>query len=109
MSTEKQFSSLKAMHADARLLTETGQAVVLLPAFSFRAAGHNERMDLLLVPWTHSSYTTRLFFERAIKERGQNWKEHYVVDRKWWAPSWNGVLATLPWREMLCAHIRAVA
>jgi hypothetical protein len=66
-------------------------------------------MDLLLVPWSHSGYVTRLFFERAITLRGQNWQSHRVVERTWWTPSYNGVAPTLPWREMLCAHLRSVA
>jgi hypothetical protein len=101
---------LRSMHSPVRLLSERGHPVVLLPAFSFRAAGQDQIMDLLLVPWAHSGgYPTRLFFERALRERGQNWTEQYAVDRKWWTPSWNGVPATLSWREMLGAHIRGVA
>lgn len=109
MSTEAQFAKLQAMSPAARLVREGGQAVVWLPAFSFVAAGKAAVMDLLLIPWAHEGYPTRVFFERAITERGQNWKEHYMVQRKWWAPSWNYVLASLPWTAMLCAHLRAVA
>jgi hypothetical protein len=109
VSTETEYSALKLLHAAARLLPEGGRPVVLLPAFSFRAAGRDQKMDLLLVPWEHSGYATRLFYQNAISERGQNWTQHCVIDRNWWAPSYNGVLTTLPWREILCAHIRSVA
>ena len=107
--TNTEFEKLKSMHTNARLLTQGGQPMVLLPAFSFRAAGRDQLMDLLLVPWAHSGYSTRLFFERAIRERGQNWTEHCFLERKWWTPSWNNVPATFPWREILGAHIRGVA
>lgn len=109
MSTEREIAAVKMMHAAARLLTEGGRPVVFLPGFSFRAAAKDQKMDLLLVPWEHSGYVTRLFFERPITERGQNWTQHYLIDRNWWTPSYNGVIATLPWREILCAHIRGLA
>ena len=104
-----EFARLKAMHEIAVLLKEGGKPVALLPNFTFTAGGRAETMDLLLVPFKHSAYTTRLFFERKIDDRGSNWSQHRVVDRNWWAPSWNNVPATLSWPAMLCAHLRAVA
>ena len=105
----EEFSRLKAMHETAVLLKEGSEPVALLPAFAFTAAGRAETMDLLLVPFKHSGYITRLFFERKINARGNNWKRHRVVDRNWWAPSWNHVPANLQWPAMLCEHLRAVA
>lgn len=104
----KEFVGLKAMHGGAVLLTEGGQPVVLLPAFSFTAGGQVQTMDLLLVPFNHSGYVTRLFFERQIAGRGANWKQLRVVERNWWAPSWNHVPASMKWTQMLLAHLRAV-
>jgi hypothetical protein len=106
---EAQFGQLQSLHRPARLLKEAGNPVVLLPGFAFRAVGRIETMDLLLVPWNHSGYTTRLFFERALTQRGRNWTSHRVVERTWWTPSFNDIAPTLPWREMLCAHLRSVA
>jgi hypothetical protein len=106
---EAQLAQLQRVHKDARLLREGGNPVVLLPGFAFRAAGQTETMDLLLVPWNHGGYMTRLFFERALSHRGRNWTTHRVVERTWWTPSYNDVQPTLPWREMLCAHVRSVA
>jgi hypothetical protein len=105
----EQFADMKAMHAGAVLLKEGGNPVVMLPAFGFTAAGDQpQHMDLLLVPFAHSGYVTRLFFEHPIPGRGSNWKQHRVVERNWWAPSWNNVPATMPWRQMLLAHLGAV-
>jgi hypothetical protein len=104
----KEFAGLKAMHAGAVLLTEGGQPVALLPAFSFTAGGQALTMDLLLVPFAHSGYVTRLFFAHQISGRGSNWNQHRVVERNWWAPSWNHVPASLRWTQMLLAHLRAV-
>ena len=105
----EEFAHLKAMNESAVLLREGGKPVVLLPAFRFTAAGRGATMDLLLVPFEHSGYTTRLFFERKIDGRVRNWSQHRVVDRNWWAPSWNNVPASSPWIEIFCAHLRAVA
>lgn len=103
------FDALQAMHSDAVLLKEGGKPVVLLPSFGFAAGGVAHRMDLLLVPFTHSGYVTRLFFENKIEGRGVNWNPHRVAERNWWAPSWNHVPESLRWTQMLLAHLRAVA
>ena len=108
-ASEEQLARLKVMHEGAVLLKEGGKPVALLPAFSFTGAGRRETMDLLLVPFEHSGYTTRLFFERKIDSRGRNWTQHRVVDRNWWTPSWNNVPASAPWSEILCDHLRAMA
>lgn len=105
----QEFANLLAMHGSAALLKEGGQHVALLPAFAFLAGGQPQRMDLLLVPFFHSGYVTRLFFAQQITGRGANWNQHRVVERPWWAPSWNDVPATLKWTQMLSAHLRAVA
>lgn len=105
----KEFAGMAAMHLDATLLREGGQAVVLLPKFRFVAGSISHEMDLLLVPFSHSGYVTRLFFEKKIDNRAANWNQHRVVERNWWAPSWNNVPASMPWTKMLSAHLRAVA
>ncbi|MDA9545305.1 hypothetical protein ACM43_12790 [Bradyrhizobium sp. CCBAU 45321] len=61
------FAGLQAMHREAVLLKEGGQPVALLPSFGFMAADIAYRMDLLLVPFAHSGYDTRLFFETRSK------------------------------------------
>jgi len=109
IDAESAFATLKAMHPTAVLLREGSKPVVLLPKFSFVANGKGVIMDLLLHPSEHSSYVTRLFFERKIDGKGANWREHRVVDRNWWAPSWKDVKPDMPWTAMLCEHLRAVA
>lgn len=109
MTDESQgFAALKALHEACRLLREGGKPVILLPGFSFRAARAAQCMDLLLYPSGHSGYATRLFFESAIAGRGSNWTQHRVIDRNWWAPSWKDVPESMPWLNMLSAHLRAV-
>lgn len=104
-----QLDALRALHPACRLLKEGGVSVVFLDGFAFRGADQDVRMDLLLHPAPHSGYTTRLFFERAVAGRGANWKRFRLMERDWWAPSWQNVPATLAWPKMLAAHLRAVA
>ena len=105
----EEFARLKGMHERAVLLKEGSRPIALLSNFVFVVENRTETMDLLLVPFEHSGYITRLFFERKINGRGRNWTRHRVVDRNWWAPSWNNVSANLPWPAMLCEHLRAIA
>lgn len=107
-SPEEELAALKAMHGDTVLLREGGQPMPMLRGFRFIAAGRPHQMDLLLAPFAHSGYVTRLFFAEQIAGRGANWKQLYVVNRNWWAPSWNHVPASLPWTKMLMAHLGAV-
>ncbi len=106
------FAALQAMHPAASLHTEGGQLVALLPKVKFVIAGGTSvEMNLLLFPAAHSGYVSRLFFERKLEGAGrsQNWNQHTVLGRAWWAPSWQDVNPNQPWPSMLCAHLRAVA
>lgn len=114
MNAEEEFEALKSMHPTASLHSEGGKPVVLLPNVEFRSAGTLVQMNLLLLPFSHSGYITRLFFEQKILGTTQNWQdsnwtEHTVLSRKWWAPSWNHVIEDQSWTSMLWAHLRAVA
>jgi hypothetical protein len=106
-----EFAAIQAMHATAILDKEGDNPLVLLPHFKFRVGGKTMQMALLLYPSEHSGYATRLFFEQKLEGAGhsQNWSEHTILTRKWWAPSWKDVIADQPWTSMLAAHLRAVA
>jgi hypothetical protein len=108
---QTEFEALKRMHPNATLHTEGGVSVVLLPDTKFIAGGKSVQMMLLLYPAKHSGYDTRLFFEQKLEGAGMsnNWSEHIVLARNWWAPSWKDVIANQPWTSMLGAHLRAVA
>lgn len=103
------FDALRKLHADCALMKEGGVPAVLLRGFAFRAGDAEQRMDLLLYPAPHSGYMTRLFFERQVPGKGANWNRFRVVEREWWAPSWQSVPESMAWPSMLCAHLRAVA
>lgn len=103
-----QLDALKQICPAATLLTEGGKAVVLLPNMQVVSAGQTLTMTLLLVPFEHTGYKTRLFFERKIDSRGSNWNQYRVVEKQWWAPSWQGVSADLSWTAILLEHLRCV-
>lgn len=109
INVDDEYKKIKNLHESAKLVREGGNPVVLLPKFTFRSAGREIQMDLLLHPAAHSGYPTWLFFEWEVEGRGNNWTQHYVVDRDWWACSWGGIEADMNWTSMLCAHLRAVA
>lgn len=111
MDSANEFADLQSMHSDAALHSEGGKPLVLLPKFKFLAGGKSTEMNLLLYPSEHTGYATRLFFERALVGVGksQNWTQHTVLGRSWWAPSWGSVTPDQPWTSMLGAHLRSVA
>lgn len=108
---DAKFAAIKGVHPQAALHSEGGKPIVLLPDTKFQAGGKMQQMALLLVPFSHSGYITRLFFENPLRGCGvsQNWTEHTVIGRRWWAPSWKDVSPNQPWESMLTAHLRAVA
>ena len=107
-NVEDQYNKIKRLYELAKLGQEGGNPVVLLPQATFLSDGREVQMDLLLYPAAHSGYPTRLFFEREVKGRGNNWKQYCVVGRHWWACSWSGIEADMNWPSMLYAHLRAV-
>jgi len=90
----------------AELWEDGGLPLVHLPEVKVQHAGETVTVDALLSPRAHSGYPTRLFFSRAFPARGQNWSVHNIMGRSWHAMSWNGVEESLPWDEMLGAHLR---
>lgn len=111
MNAEEEFKTIKAIHPEATLHTESSISVVHLPGFKFQAGGKSVVMALLLYPASHGGYVSRLFFERSLAGCGQsnNWNQSVVLGSSWWAPSWQGVNPEQPWLSMLGAHLRAVA
>ena len=88
-------------------LSEAGNDFVLLPNLKITVAGAIHARDGLLCPQTLHGYLTRLFISEPIPGRGQNWKRYMFFGRPWYSPSWQGVDATLPFPQMLLAHLGA--
>lgn len=103
-----QFAALQAVYPSAQLWQDGGP-VVYLPQFQFMTKAGEHEMDLLLVPFAHSGYHTRLFFKSPPVVLEKPWNTLVVCGQPWSVLSWNQVPATLPWLQILAAHLRAVA
>jgi hypothetical protein len=99
---------LRKLYPETMELKDGGKTIPLLPNVLFHGDGQDQRMDLLLYPYEHSGYTTRLFFKKPLA-CGSNWAQHMVCEEPWWAPSFQGVQADQPWYRILARHLRAVA
>lgn len=104
----EELDRLRALCPEAELWPEGGRHAAILPRFAFKHRGTAAVEDLLLVPFAHSGYETRLFFRRQLTT-DQTWHAHVVCGQTWWSPSWRGVLEDRPWTEILADHLRAVA
>jgi hypothetical protein len=108
MDADAELDTLKPMCEGASLWSEGGQPVAYLPNFRFQTSAGEKMMDLALVPFAHSGYSTRLFFREIPLQGGLQWTQFTVCGQSWWTRSWNGVPSTLPWIQMLAAHLRSV-
>jgi len=102
---------LSPMCTGAKVLMEGGRAVAFLPDFQFPSTGGAQQMDLLLVPFdlAGGGYKTRLLFASPPPAGSSvNWRVVGACGRSWHAPSWQGVAETLPWDQMLAAHLRCL-
>lgn len=104
----EELDRLRGLCPEAQLWPEGGRHAAFLPGFAFKLRGQPTAEDVLLVPFTHSGYETRLFFRRQLTA-DQVWHVHVVCGQTWWSPSWRGVLEDRPWTEILADHLRAVA
>jgi hypothetical protein len=110
MDEKSEFAKIIALHSDAILEHEGGKPVVLLPRFTFRAGGKNHTVDLLLHPLAQQGeYHSRLYFKEKIEGTSANWQQQNALGSPWWVYSWKGVPSSMPWPNMLCEHLRAIA
>lgn len=108
MSFIDPLDELRALSAGVRPLNEGGIRYFDLPKLTFLSVGQEVTMDALLCLDPHSGYSTRLFLERPIPERGNNWTAHVIFGRQWHTWSWNHVPATLRPMQILAEHLRAL-
>jgi hypothetical protein len=108
MGAQEGLASLRSLCAQASLLTDGGTNVAHLPGVQFQAGAQRVRRDLLLWPCARDGYETRLFLSGQVVGSVQRaWKSFQLCGRTWWAVSWQGVPATLPWIEIVASHLRA--
>ncbi len=112
MDVQAELAKLQKVFPAAELWDEGGQPLVFIPDLCFRSAGKIIQTDGLLCPRQHSSagYATRLFLRHQVPNKGQNWAQHVIRGMTgWFSPSYENVPASLPWLEILAAHLRGYA
>lgn len=105
MPAEK-LEELKRTYPTAALLSDGGYDLISLPKLTINTGGVDAVYDALLCPRAHSGYMTRLFLDRVVNGRGQNWKSFPILGKTWWACSLQGIAAEQPYLTILLAHLR---
>jgi len=106
---EEKLASLKSSFPEVAVSQEAGSSYIFFPQLKATLAGEERSMDFLLCPMLHSNYTTRLFISEPIPACSiPNWTVHFILGRQWHTPSFNNVPETLPLKEILMAHLRAL-
>lgn len=108
MDAQTQLVSLRNLSPQAELMTEGGQVAAYLPSVQFEAKGAKVTRNLLLWPGPKDGYLTRLFLSEQVQStEGRAWTSFSLCGGTWWAVSWQGVAANLPWLAILANHLRA--
>jgi hypothetical protein len=97
---------LQQSYPSATLLTEGGYELISLPKLKIITADVPAEYEGLLCPRQHSGYETRLFLDRQVNGRGQNWKTFPLLGKTWWACSLQGIKADQPYLNILLSHLR---
>ena len=107
MIPPEQMEELKAICPDAREMSEAGLAYVYLPGLRLPEGSNPAQEDGLLCLQSREGYPTRLFLSQQIVGKGNNWNSFRVLDKTWFACSWNNVSSALRPAEILAEHLRA--
>jgi hypothetical protein len=106
MSLDPQhLAHLKTLYPDAEVMPEGGIDHIYFPVLPIETNGTVLKMKALLRLGEHQGYATRLFVERQIAGKGQNWNCFQLLGNAWWAPSWNHVTLDLPLLAILANHL----
>ena len=103
----EEVEKLRRLCRGAELWDEGGQEIVFLPDLRFESSSGRREMDALLWPAPRDGYESRLFLSEAIPARAGHNGAANIKGRPWYAVSWRGVSASLPWVEVLANHLRA--
>ena len=104
MPNEK-LEELQRTYPTASLLTEGGYELISLPKLKIVTGGVETVYEALLCPRQHSGYDTRLFLDKQVNGRGQNWKTFVILGKTWWACSLQGIKADQSYLNILLAHL----
>lgn len=108
MDVTKNYEALRNLYPEAQILEQGGQKVAFIPNLSLVRSGQLLQLEALLWPHARDGYDSRLFLGQKVPGKAKNWKAFNIFGKSWWACSWQGVKASLPWPEMLSNHLRAL-
>ncbi|MEM6480904.1 MAG: hypothetical protein AAF681_03585 [Pseudomonadota bacterium] len=110
MAPIDQLPAIQAFCAGAQLIDERGGKCVFLPDLGIMAGDTEMSQDALFVPNNLLGYgSSRLLYSAQLSSgSGQNWTQHHLVGRTWWAPSFK-VPQQPAWRDEILAHLKGVA
>ena len=106
-----QVEELKAIHSDLEIISEAGQAYILLKGLNLPDGCTPNQSDVLFYPDSHHGYEARLFFPKIIKSREQrNWHVTNLVlfSKSWNAYSWKLNASNLTLVEMFTILLGAL-
>ncbi len=111
MATETELRELDQLCAGAKEYTEFGNNYILLPQLRLPGGCTPAAVDALLSLSSRDGYPTRLFFAQHVTSKnGLNWNAQNVpiLQRSWFAYSWNCVSNQGRPVEVLAQHLRAL-
>lgn len=104
MSAEK-FEEFRKSFPKAALEAEGGVELILIPEFKIPTSAPDVTFTALLCPQGHSGYDTRLFLDKPVPGRGQNWRAMTLLGRQWHVCSIRGISAEQSYLAILLAHV----
>ena len=111
MATEAELRELDQLCAGAKEYTEFEKNYILLPQLRLPDGCTPTVADALLCLSSRDGYPTRLFFAQQVASKnGLNWNTQNVpiLQRSWFAYSWNYVPSEGRPVEVLAQHLRAL-
>lgn len=106
---EEQVEELRELCVGVQPYEEGGISYFFLPKLGTPNGCSPQQVDALLCPTGHHGYTSRLFFaQRITSAQARNWStEARIMERIWYAISWNIPEANLRLAQTLALHLRA--
>ena len=107
MPPAEQMKELQSICSGAQEMSEGGLQYIFLPALRLPDGSNPQQVDGLLCLQLREGYPTRLFISQQVVGKGNNWNSFRILDRTWFACSWNNVSSTLRGAQILAEHLRA--
>jgi hypothetical protein len=113
MPNAEELAALQQLCAGAKVMTESDSVYIFLLALKLPPGCSPSPVDALLrLKSPLADYPTRLFFAAQVaSSKALNWNSLNVpiLQKIWFAYSWNNVAADRPAIELVAEHLRAFA